>query len=264
MTKVKVGIVQLCSKLDPTTNLRTIYRLLEDAKKQAVEYIFLPEVFYSMSGVTTPTPYLVEGTNEHYQAIRKIAVDNGVYLIGGSAATKLDNRIVNRAYNFSPTGDNLGNYDKRHLFSCDFVKDGKRKKINEADVYSAGSEGQIIEVGPLRIGLSICFDLRFSPLYFDYAQQGVNIITIASAFTVPTGRAHWHTLVRARAIETQSFVIAADQWGWHNDKVQTFGHSLIVSPWGEILADAQEGEKFISAELDLSLAEQMRQMIHVF
>jgi predicted amidohydrolase len=94
--------------------------------------------------------------------------------------------------------------------------------------------------------------------------KGVNLITISSAFTVPTGKAHWHTLVRARAIETQAFVVAADQWGNHNEKVQTYGHSIIVSPWGEVLADAKEGEKLITAELDLSQAKDMRDMIHVY
>ncbi len=264
MSKVSVGIIQICSGLDPKENLKKIQSLLAEAKVLGVKYIFLPEVFYSMSGVSTATPYLVEDQNEHYLAIQSLAKDNGVFLLGGTAATKVGSNIINRAYNFTPDGSLIGTYDKQNLFSCDFEKDGQQKKINEADVYTAGHNEKIIVVGELKIGLSICFDLRFSPLYFSYAQQGVNLITIASAFTVPTGKAHWHTLVKARAIETQSFVIAADQWGFHNEKMHTYGHSLIVSPWGEILADAKDGEKLITAELDLDFAKQMRNMIHVF
>ena len=264
MSKVSVGIIQICSGLEPQANLKKIQGFIDEAKSKSIEYLFLPEVFYSMSGVSEPTPYLIDGENEHYQAIRSLAKDNDVYLLGGSTATKSDEKIINRSYNFSPAGELIGTYDKRNLFSCDFVKDGKRKKINEGDVYSAGSKESIIDVNEFKIGLSICFDLRFSPLYFDYANQGVNLITISSAFTVPTGKAHWHTLVKARAIETQCFVVAADQWGYHNEKIQTYGHSLIVSPWGEVLADAGEGEKLITAELDLEQAAQMRKMIHVF
>jgi len=264
LSKIQVGIIQLCSGLDPVENLKKIQGFIDEAKKIGVKHLFLPEVFYSMSGVSEPTTYLIEEGNEHYCAMSSLAKDNQIFLLGGTAATKVSGKIINRAYNFSPDGRCLGTYDKRHLFSCDFTRDGKRKKIDEAEVYTAGSSEKIIEVGELKIGLSICFDLRFSPLYFNYAKQGVNLITISSAFTVPTGKAHWHTLVKARAIETQSFVIAADQWGYHNKKVQTYGHSIIVSPWGEILADAGEGEKLITAELDLQQAIQMREMIHVF
>ena len=259
-----VGAVQICSVLDPKTNLDKIRLYLKEAKKKGVEILFLPEVFYSMSGVNEKTPYLISGENEHYEAIRSLAKDFNIYLVGGTAATEVNGKIINRAYNFDPHGKNLGYYDKINLFSCDFVKDGKRKKIDEAEVYSAGNSPKIIDIGELKIGLSICFDLRFPPLYFDYAKQGVNLITIASAFTVPTGKAHWHTLVRARAIESQSFVVACGQWGTHGEKVKTFGHSLIVSPWGDVLADAGEGEKLIVAELDLTLAKKMREMIHVF
>lgn len=264
MTTIKVGVIQICSSLEPQENLKKIQTFISEAKGQGIKYIFLPEVFYSMSGVSEATPYLVEGENEHYQAIRSLATNNDVYLLGGTAATNVGGKIVNRAYNFAPDGTLLGTYDKRHLFSCDFERGGVRKKINESDVYSAGSEPATLKLDGMKIGVSICFDLRFSPIYFDYASKGVNLITIASAFTVPTGKAHWHTLIRARAIESQSYIIAADQWGYHNEKVQTYGHSLIVSPWGEILADAGEGEKLITATLNLDHATQMRDMIHVF
>jgi predicted amidohydrolase len=264
MSSYRIGAIQLCSVLGPEKNLKMIQELITEGKILGIKYFFLPEVFYSMSGVTQATPYLVEGENEHYQAIRDLAIKNRVYLLGGSAATKVGDKIINRSYNFAPDGHLIGTYDKRHLFSCDFVKDGNHKKINEADVYTAGNQPAIIEIEELKIGLSICFDLRFSPLYWDYAQQGVNLISISSAFTVPTGKAHWHTLVRARAIETQSFVVATDQWGLHNEKVQTFGHSLIVSPWGDILADAKDGEKLIWADIDLDEVYQMHKMIHVY
>ncbi len=118
--------------------------------------------------------------------------------------------------------------------------------------------------GALKLGLAICVDLRYPMIFQDYVKQGVNIISVSSAFTKPTGKAHWHTLVRARAIECQCFLVAPAQWGDHNDKISTYGHSLIVDPWGDILADAKEGEKLITAELNLDKIEEVRDAVKVF
>lgn len=260
--KMKVGAIQLTSGLDYKSNLQKIRTFLAQAKEDQVKYVFLPEVFYSMSDGLTPTPYLVEAHNEHYQNIKSLAVDFGVYLLGGSAATlNQDKKIVNRAYNFSPKGEDLGHYDKCHLFSCEIEKEGKVKKIDEGIIYTKGHEAKMIKAQDLKVGLSICFDLRFPEFYRNYNQQGANVFSISSAFTVPTGKAHWHTLVRARAIENQCFVIASAQWGKHNDKIQTFGHSLIVSPWGEVLADAADGEKLIQAEINLDEIQSVRKSV---
>ena len=248
---MKVAIVQMTSKLDYQENINKLKHLFSQIENQDVKAIFLPECFYSMSNGSSPTPHLVNPSNEHFEKIRKLAKDNNVALIGGTAASTDDKGIVvNRAYNFDSQGTDLGQYDKVHLFSCDIEKDGVRKIINEGDIYTPGTKPKLIDFENIKIGLGVCFDLRYSEMALDYRKAGAQILTYSSAFTVPTGKAHWHTLVKARAIESQCFVIASAQWGRNNDKIQTYGHSLIVDPWGEVLVDAKEGESIHICELD--------------
>ncbi len=260
---MKIGVIQLNSVLDPEKNLSKIREFLKEAKFQGAKAVFLPEVFYSITDGTKPTPYLIEGQNEHFTAIQKLAVDSGLYILGGSAATKVDGKIFNRAYNFSPSGDLLSYYDKMNLFSCDLSKHPSQTVIDEGRIYSQGNRPEMLELEGFKLGLSICFDLRFPELFRWYSSHGANVLSISAAFTVPTGKAHWHTLLRARAIENQSYVIAPAQWGIHNEKISTFGHSLIVNPWGEILEDAGEGEKIIFAELKLEEVISIRQRLNV-
>jgi predicted amidohydrolase len=256
---VKVSVYQFTSLLDFKVNLEKVKIAAEEAKAKGTEILCLSECFYSMSDGKSSTPYLVEEQNQHYLNIQSVAKDFELYLIGGTAASKSkDGRIVNRAYNFSPKGEDLGHYDKIHLFSCDLK--GK-KKVDEADIYESGHELNTVTVGGLKFGLNICFDLRFSEMAFQHRKDGCNVLLYPSAFTVPTGRAHWHALLRARAIENQSYVIAPGQWGQHHENVRTYGHSLIVDPWGEILADAGEGEGLITAYLDLDLIQDVRSRV---
>lgn len=260
---MKIAVLQLQSVLEPEKNLITIRNLLAQAKSENVEAAFLPEVFYSMSDGTKPTPYLVDGENEHYQNIARLASDFGLYILGGSAATLVDGKVMNRCFNFDPKGELIAFYDKINLFSCDLSKHKSNTIIDEARVYTAGNTPKLMQLGDFTIGLSVCFDLRFPELFRSYSFQGANVLSISAAFTVPTGRAHWHTLLRARAIENQCYVIAPGQWGKHNEKLSTFGHSLIIDPWGEILADAGEGEKIITAELDLKRIQGVRERLNV-
>jgi predicted amidohydrolase len=260
---MKIGVIQLESVLDPAVNLSVIRKFLTEAKSQNAEAVFLPEVFYSMSDGTKPSPYLVDGKNEHYEAIRKLAIDSGLFILGGSAATLMNGKVMNRSYNFAPDGTDLMTYDKINLFAVDLSKHPSNTVVDEARVYTAGNTPRILELNEFKIGLSICFDLRFPELFRLYSHQGANVLSISSAFTVPTGKAHWHTLVRARAIENQCYVIASAQWGQHNDKLSTFGHSLIVDPWGEIIADAGEGVKIIYGELSLEKIEAVRARLNV-
>ena len=260
---MKIGVIQLQSVLDPAQNLKTIRKFLDEARANGAEAVFLPEVFYSMSDGTKPTPYLVEGKNEHYEAIRKLATDSGLYILGGSAATNVDGNIMNRSYNFAPDGTELMIYDKMNLFAVDLSKHPSNTVVNESKVYTSGNTPKLLPLKDFKIGLSICFDLRFPELFRSYSSQGANVLSISSAFTVPTGKAHWHTLVRARAIENQSYVIASAQWGQHNEKMSTFGHSLIVDPWGEIIADAGEGERIIFADISLEKIEAVRMRMNV-
>jgi len=260
---MKIAVIQLQSVLDPSQNLATIKKFLKEANAQKVQAVFLPEVFYSISDGTKPTPYLVEGKNEHYEAIRSLATDFDLYILGGSAATMVNGKVMNRSYNFAPDGTELMTYDKMNLFTVDLSKHPSNTVVDETRVYTAGNTPKILPLKEFKIGLSICFDLRFPELFRTYSYQGANVLSISSAFTVPTGKAHWHTLLRARAIENQCYVIASAQWGQHNEKMSTFGHSLIVDPWGEVLADAGDGEKIIYGELELQKLESIRSRLNV-
>jgi predicted amidohydrolase len=254
---MKIAVIQLTSVLDYKVNLATIRGMLKEAKELGAEAAFLPEVFYSMSDGVTPTPFLVVEGNEHYNEIKKLAIDFEMALIGGSAASLKNGKVVNRAYNFDKLGVDLGHYDKINLFACDLPN----KKISEANNYTAGSEYKMVELDGSKIGLGICFDMRFSELGLHYRMQGAEILTYPAAFTVPTGKAHWHTLLKARAIENQCFVVAAAQWGHHNEKMQTYGHSLVVDPWGDIILDLTEGVKVGVVELDFSKIELIRHSV---
>jgi predicted amidohydrolase len=260
---MKVGAIQLQSVLDSKQNIETIRAFLKEAQKQQAQAVFLPEAFYSMSDGTKPTPHLIEGENEHYQELKKLATDHSMFILGGSAATLVNGKVLNRSYNFDPQGNDLGIYDKMNLFSCDLSKHPSQTIIDEGKVYTAGNSPQMIQVNDFKIGLSICFDLRFPELFRYYSHQGANVLSISSAFTVPTGKAHWHTLVKARAIENQCYVIASAQWGKHNERLSTFGHSLIVDPWGEILADGGGGETIIFGELSLERLQSVRERLNV-
>lgn len=254
---MKIAVIQLNSVLDFRTNLETIRELIKEAKAKGAEAIFLPEVFYSMSDGVTPTPHLIDGTIGHYQEIKKLSTDFEVALVGGSAATLLNGKVVNRAYNFDKLGNDLGHYDKINLFACDLPD----KKISEAKNYTAGKDYKIVELGNIKIGLGICFDMRFSEMGLHYRMNGAEVLTYPAAFTVPTGKAHWHTLLRARAIENQCFVIAAAQWGSHNEKIQTYGHSLVIDPWGEVLLDLGDGVKVGVVDLDITKINLVRHSI---
>lgn len=260
---MKIAVLQLQSVLEPEKNLATIRKLLAEAQEQEVEAVFLPEVFYSISDGTRPTPYLVEGENEHYQNIAKLASDFNLYILGGTAATLVDGKVMNRCFNFDPQGKLIEFYDKINLFSCDLSKHSSNTVIDEGIVYTPGNTPKMMKLKDFTVGISVCFDLRFPELYRSYSHQGANVLSISAAFTVPTGKAHWHTLLRARAIENQCYVIAPNQWGVHNDKLSTYGHSLIIDPWGEVLADAGEGEKIITAELDLQRIAGVRERLNV-
>lgn len=265
----KIALLQMNSHYEASKNLEAVETAAKKSIEEGAEALFLPECFYSMSDGLAATEYLVEGDlqkrkeDEHYQAIQRIS-QLGIALIGGSAATRDRDNVVNRTYNFSKDGEDLGHYDKINLFSCDIQKENQRKAIDESDIYTPGTEPQLIEWEGIKIGLGICFDLRYPEMARSYVEQGAKILTFSSAFTVPTGRAHWHTLVRARAIENQCFVVACAQVGKHNERIITYGHSLVVDPWGEIILDAKDEEGLFFVELNLERIDEVRKSVKVF
>tara|TARA_B100000925_G_C22011036_1_gene476505 strand:- start:4639 stop:5448 length:810 start_codon:yes stop_codon:yes gene_type:complete len=239
------AIIQLCSVLDYEKNLTKIKGFIREAKKNGAENIFLPEVFYSMSDGRKPTPHLLSPGNEHEENVLNLAMENKVNLIGGSCATNIGGKIFNRAYVINKNGEIVNTYDKKHLFKCCFEnkKESKVINIDEGRIYSKGLESEVYSVDDVwKIGLSICFDLRFSSHFCQLTKMGANLLCCPSAFTKKTGALHWHILNKARAIESQSYVVSAAQVGKNNSSVNTFGHSLVVDPMGKVLVDLG-GEK---------------------
>jgi deaminated glutathione amidase len=262
---VLIGVIQLTSTEDYKSNLSKIESYLESAKKSSCSIVFLPECFYCFGDSKAPPAHLVDSDNEHYKNIQSLASKYSVALIGGSAATKSPEGIKNRVYNFSKEGSDLGSYDKMNLFSCELVSDsGKVRKIKESDIYHPGDKQQLIDCQDIKIGLGVCFDLRFPDFAKYYRDQKASILTFSSAFTVPTGKAHWEVLLRARAIENQLFVIASAQVGKNNSQVTTYGHSMVIDPWGEVLLDMKEEEGISFVDIDLSMIEKVRKLVHCF
>lgn len=264
---MKIGIIQLNSRYEPQTNLEKIKNFIKEAKRQNADAVFLPETFYSMHNGINHFPYPLKENCDDFKFIANLAKENEIYILGGSAAMPSpvnSSKLVNRSLNFNSKGELIATYDKINLFSCNIKNNNHDERIH----YDAGTKLQTFDIEEFgaKIGLSICFDLRFSSLYRKYYEMNVNLISISSAFTKVTGAAHWHTLVRARAIESQAFVVAVNQWGKHGDinnpkAPETFGHSLVVNPWGELLYDAKEGESVHVVDINFQEIESVRTRI---
>ena len=248
---MKIALIQMTSVLDYKSNLRKIESWLQEAQSKNVSHVFLPESFYSMSNGLDITPYFLEPGNFHEANLTSLAKKYEIALWGGSCIYKIHDQYVNRALLINAKGKIENFYDKVHLFYFNTNATGQVSH-DEASKYQAGKSLTLCTTGKdWTLGASICYDVRFPELYRKYSIAGANVMTISSAFTVPTGQAHWHTLVKARAIENLSYVIACAQWGKHNERISTFGHSLVVSPWGEIEVDMQEGEGLQTCELNI-------------
>jgi deaminated glutathione amidase len=241
------------SALTPQENIPVLEALVREAAAQGAAYIQTPEMTGAMQ-----RDRLVFAENLRLQkddlivaAASKLAKELGVTLhIGSTAILREDGKIANRAFVFGPDGSLSATYDKIHMFDVDLPNG---ESWRESATYTAGSEAVMVDVGDAKLGLAICYDLRFADLFRTYATHGAHILTLPAAFTEQTGQAHWHILLRARAIETGSFVIAAAQGGTHADERQTYGHSLIIDPWGKILAEKADAEPgVIVADLDLA------------
>jgi deaminated glutathione amidase len=191
-------------------------------------------------------------------ALAAVARELGIWLSAGSLALRSGDRLVNRSLLYAPEGRVVARYDKVHLFD---VALPNGESYRESGSYDGGTWAVTAAIGPIRLGLTICYDLRFPQLYLALACAGASVFTIPSAFTRMTGEAHWHVLLRARAIETGSFVLAAAQGGRHESGRETYGHSLVVDPWGRILAEAQDQPGIILADIDAEQAAAARRKI---
>jgi len=234
---------------DKSVNLRRAGELLAQAADAGAKLALLPENFAFMGADDEAKRAAAELEDDSYilSFLAAQAAKLGMSIIGGSMLLQDESseRLRNTCVAFSSSGERLGSYDKIHLFDAEAGGECYR----ESDIIRPGDSPVCIKKEDWNIGLSICYDLRFPELYRHYSASGCDILTIPSAFTAATGKSHWQSLVRARGIENQCYVLAAGQWGVHPGGRQTWGHSMIVGPWGEVMAELAEGEGIIIADL---------------
>ncbi|HEX3431947.1 MAG TPA: carbon-nitrogen hydrolase family protein [Rhizomicrobium sp.] len=250
MSRFRAACVQLRSSDDPAENIRFAAELIREARAGGAEFIATPENTNLMApdGGAKLELSRPEADDAALPAFRALAEEMGVWLLIGSLAIKVsDTQTANRSFLIDPRGTIVARYDKIHLFDVDLPSG---EQYRESRTVAGGMTAVAADLPWGRIGLSVCYDLRFPQLYRALASEGTFALAIPSAFTETTGKAHWHVLLRARAIENGAFVIAPAQGGVHANGRRTYGHSLIVSPWGEILAEAGTEPGVIVAEID--------------
>jgi predicted amidohydrolase len=259
--RFRAALVQLRSGRSMEANLERAEALVRRAAQGGAVYVQTPE----NTAVMELKPELVlraaqtEDESVALAKLRALAAELGIFLHIGSLAIKLDEaRVANRSYLIDPQGGIAARYDKLHMFDVDLAGGESHRESSHC---RPGAKAVVADLPFGRLGLSVCYDLRFPQLYRALATSGAEFIAIPSAFTKQTGEAHWHVLTRARAIETGAFVLAATQGGLHENGRATYGHSLIVSPWGEILAEAGEEPGVIFADIDLAASAEARARI---
>lgn len=257
---MKVAAIQLVSSMDATHNLQTALDFIALGADQGCELLALPEYFCLLGARDTDKLVIAEdpGQGMLQDALREAAQKHGVWIVAGTLPLKTHqaDRVFNASLAFNPQGEQVARYDKMHLFAFD----NGSERYDEARVLQAGRQPVAFDLPSLdgfswRVGLSVCYDLRFPELYRALL---ADLILIPSAFTHTTGQAHWETLVRARAIENQAYVIAPAQGGRHENGRQTWGHSMVVDSWGQILGSRRQGAGLVVAELDAAAMQQRR------
>lgn len=262
MTSTRVAALQMRTGMDPARNLVEFEALVREAASRGANYVQSPE----MTGV------LVRGRNALMERIvaadedplvrraSELAAELSIFVHIGSTAVLLDDgKVANRGFLFGTDGSLITTYDKIHMFDVDL---DNGESWRESATYSAGDKATVAELPFGKLGIAICYDLRFPQLFRAEALAGAEILTVPAAFTRQTGEAHWHVLLRARAIENGAWVIAAAQGGLHEDGRETYGHSLIVDPWGRVVADAGNDEPgIVLADIDPAASAEARRKI---
>ncbi|MCW7536657.1 carbon-nitrogen hydrolase family protein [Aquabacterium sp. A7-Y] len=263
---MKIAALQMVSSCSPEDNLERARRLIARAAAEGAQLVALPENFAFMGHDDRDKLALAEalGQGPAQQMLSEAAREHGVWLIGGSiaVATEDPERVGNTTLVYDPAGERVARYDKIHLFRFEEHTPTGSRLYDEALVLRAGATPTAVEVrlddGAWRVGLSICYDLRFPELYRQLMVPPCDLIVVPSAFTWPTGHAHWELLLRARAVENQCYVMAPAQGGRHENGRRTWGHTLIADPWGELLAVHEEGEGLVCAELSRARLAEVR------
>ena len=264
---MRVALAQLCSGDDPAANLRMTEALVREAVGGGARLVLTPECTNIVSADRERQRAVLreEAEDPTLARLTAVAAELSAWLLVGSLCLRAsggDGRFVNRSLLIGPDGAVRARYDKIHMFDVTLAGG---EAYRESAAYRPGARAVLTEVAGLRLGMTVCYDLRFPQLYRDLAQAGAEVLSAPSAFTVPTGEAHWHVLVRARAIETGAYVLAPAQSGTHaaarGAQRRTYGHSLAVSPWGEVLADGGEGVGVVFAEVDPGEVARARAMV---
>jgi deaminated glutathione amidase len=259
---VKAACIQINSGADISENLNSMGGFIREAAAKGATFITTPEVSDQVISNRAEKIDQMLSEEEHpgIPYVCNLAKELGVTLLIGSMCIKIaSDRMVNRSFLIGADGYIKARYDKIHMYDVDLPTGESHR---ESKVFKPGGKACVLNIeGRFNLGMSICYDLRFPHLFRDMAKAEAGVLTIPAAFTVPTGKAHWEVLLRARAIECGAFVLAPAQCGDHEGARKTYGHSMIINPWGEILAEMKEGTGFILADLDLEAIEKARQAI---
>lgn len=261
MSVFRAACVQLRSSDDVDENIRIASELIREAKGKGAEFIATPEntTLMAADGGAKLERSFSQDRDPALPKFCALAEELGVWLLIGSLAIKVsETKTANRSFLIGPGGQIVVQYDKVHLFDVDLPSG---ETYRESNTVAGGNRAVVADLPWGRAGLSICYDLRFPRLYRECAQAGAFLLTVPSAFTETTGKGHWHVLLRARAIENGAFVMAPAQGGSHANGRQTYGHSLIVGPWGDILAEAGTEPCTIAADIDPAAAKSARERV---
>ena len=258
MRAMRIAAVQMVSAPEWPANRDAAARLVAQAAAAGATLVALPEYFCFMGRRDSDKLALAEepGSGPIQQFLSALAHEHGLWLVGGTLPVRAETpgHVLNRCVVFAPDGGQAAHYDKIHLFAFD----NGRESYDEGRTLCAGEQPVALQAGPLRLGLSICYDLRFPELYRALMRPACDVLSVPAAFTYTTGQAHWELLLRARAIENQCYVLAAAQGGTHPNGRRTWGHSMVVDPWGEVRDVLDEGEGFVIAEVDPARLAQVR------
>jgi deaminated glutathione amidase len=258
---MRAAILQMRSGIDPAANARAIATAIGDARAGGADILFTPEMSNLLDRDRARSEAVLrrEDEDETLAAVREAARAAGLWVHLGSLALKGEgDKRLNRGFLIDDKGAIRARYDKIHLFDVDLATG---ESWRESSVYERGARAVAADTPWARLGLSICYDMRFPDLYRALTGAGASVLAVPAAFTVPTGRAHWHVLLRARAIEAGVFVVAAAQAGLHEDGRETYGHSLVIDPWGEVLLDMGEETGLGFADIDLAQVDAVRSRV---
>lgn len=253
----RVGLIQMTSGPSPQDNLAYIQRQVEELARAGAQLVVTPEnalIFGSRQDYHQNAEVLGDGSIQ--QALSQLAQDNSVWLLVGSMPIQRENGVTTTSLLFDDQGTLVADYDKLHMFDVD-VADG-HKRYRESETFTPGQRIVSYQAPFAHLGLTICYDVRFPTLYSELAKAGSNLIFVPAAFTAVTGKAHWEVLLRARAIETQSWLVAVNQVGTHSCGRETWGHSMVVSPWGEVVGSLSDKADNLLVDIDLTLVEELR------